>query len=915
MIRKVGNKMKKRILFILVFLLCILGFSLKDKDIKVNADVNLDIVSIEATNLAYADYLHLMFAVEAENTSDNEVNLLVWEENQTNYTYGSEDYKAEYYTKEVVKEKECLIYNSNGVAVKEIADEIYVRAHVNVGGTDYYSDVKKTSILTYLYDQLAQNTITSDQRALYQSLLDYASNVQKVLGYNTSKLANGNWYKIEVVNGLLNDGFNSGYYYAGTTVSIIANDNEIPFKEWKNSSNQSVSNNSEYSFAVNSSNVYTAYYAEFDSIQEVKEKIDSNPSGVSVEFVGEVIGFDSLGYAHVADDSGAIYVRAKNSLLTLGNVVKISGTGYVYTGSTYYPEYTRQIKDTNIVVENYEGNVNPLSVQEVSKDILEGLEKTDTDYAGNIVSVTGKVSVGSDKYSYYLLDESDNIIMQIHHYSTNFANSTSSSVNEFVNLNGKTVTVTGVVYRYYNNSMWTIQCIGLENQVIEVTEDENDEPTVEVVDTSVSFMMINDTHGALIDEEGNVGMARVSTLLNQYEAVENHIFIANGDMFQGTYVSNVNYGLPIIETLNAMDLDCFVIGNHEFDWGLDYIAQYKDGNEANGEANFPFLGANIYERSSGKMPDWLEAYTIIESGGAKIGIIGVIGDHESSILTPLVEDYEFVDLVSVVSQYAIELRTEKDCDVVVVANHDYTDADNIKLAALSGNSRVDAIFCAHTHTKNNESKTRSDGAVIPIVQNYDKNELVTQLVLQFSSNFVSLESYNVVQTNPKNYAIDSNIQSIISKYQDDIDKSNEVVGTTASQITKATLGKYATEAARKECSTDFAIINSGGVRTTISKGDITIGDIFNVFPFSNKMYVVEMTGSKLKSLYDNNTGYLYINSDYNSSSISNTKVYKVAVLDYVYHYYYYASTFSGLKYEESGIYLRDAVIDYFEEIY
>ena len=75
-------------------------------------------------------------------------------------------------------------------------------------------------------------------------------------------------------------------------------------------------------------------------------------------------------------------------------------------------EALTQVKDTDIVVENYDGNVNLISVQEVNKDILDGLTQTDTDYAGNIVSVTGKVSVGSDKYSYYLLDESDNIIIQ-----------------------------------------------------------------------------------------------------------------------------------------------------------------------------------------------------------------------------------------------------------------------------------------------------------------------------------------------------------------------------------------------------------------------------------------------------------------------------------------------------------------------
>ena len=901
--------MKKKILLIFVLLLCVLGISFKENNSKVNASVSLEVVSIESTNVAYADYLHLMFAVKAENVENEQVDLLVWDSLQENYIYGSETYKAGYYNNEEVNGADCLVYYSNGIAVKKISEELYVRAHVKVDGVDYYSDVKKASILIYLYEQLNKDSISDDQRALYQSLLDYASNVQKVLNYNSDKLANGNWYKIEVVNGLLNDGFNSGYYYEGTTVTIKANEQEEKFSSWKDSGSVVVSNSEEYTFSVSASNVYTANYAMFDTIAEVKAKIDANISGVSVEFIGEVIGFDSLGYAHVGDSTGSIYVRAKNDLLTLGNVVKISGTGYVYTGSANYPEYTRQISSTDIVVEDYDDTITLMGVQEINLNVLSGLGKTDSTYQGNVVSVTGTVSVGSDKYNYYLLDDEGNKIVQIHHYSNNFANSTSADTNEFVNLNGKKVCLTGVVYRYYEAyGLWSVQCIGLANQVVQIQE--------EVLDTSVSFYMINDTHGAFVDDSANVSIGRVSTLLDQYEESENHIVIANGDIFQGTYVSNVNYGLPLIESLNAMEADCFVLGNHEFDWGLDLIQAYKDGDESNGEANFPFLGANIYEKSTGKMPEWLEAYTIIETGGVKVGIIGVIGSsQESSILTPLVADYDFVDLVPVVEEYAIELRTEKDCDVVVVANHDYEDSDNVKLAALSGDARIDAIFCAHTHTKNNESKTRSDGVTIPIVQNYDKNELVTQLVLEFSDDLSTLDSYTVVQTNPNTYAIDSDIQVIIDKYADDIAKSNEVVGTTTSSISKATLGSYAVSAMKEESGADFAIINTGGVRTTIAKGDITIGSIFNVFPFSNTLYLVEMTGAQIKSLYDSNSSYLYIDSGYNSSSISDSTIYTVAVLDYVYHYSYYSSIFKNIEYNDTGIYVRDVVIEYIDNLY
>ena len=54
-----------------------------------------------------------------------------------------------------------------------------------------------------------------------------------------------------------------------------------------------------------------------------------------------------------------------------------------------------------------------------------------------------------------------------------------------------------------------------------------------------------------------------------------YILIHNGDAFQGSYVSGTYYGLPLVEAFNVIGFDCFVIGNHEFDWGIEKIAAYK----------------------------------------------------------------------------------------------------------------------------------------------------------------------------------------------------------------------------------------------------------------------------------------------------------------------------------------------------
>ena len=210
------------------------------------------------------------------------------------------------------------------------------------------------------------------------------------------------------------------------------------------------------------------------TIAQIKTKIDENPSGCEVTFTGVVVGFDSMGYAHVGDESGIIYVRAKHANLTLGAFVKISGEGIIYEGSANYPEYTRQIKADGITVEPASGNAPTVkdAVVVTSNDLKVSSENDKSkEFHGNLVTVTGTVYVGSDKFNYYLLDDEGNQLVGIHHYSLHFANSIEDSVNKFNALNGKKITLTGVIYRLYTaQNLWTFQYIYNELEYTVVSE-------------------------------------------------------------------------------------------------------------------------------------------------------------------------------------------------------------------------------------------------------------------------------------------------------------------------------------------------------------------------------------------------------------------------------------------------------------
>lgn len=429
----------------------------------------------------------------------------------------------------------------------------------------------------------------------------------------------------------------------------------------------------------------------------------------------------------------------------------------------------------------------------------------------------------------------------------------------------------------------------------------------------VNIFMINDTHGSFTSED-NQGVENVAGLLESLEKNTEYVKVANGDMFQGSYVSNVLYGLPMVDALNAMNFDAFVIGNHEFDWGLDKIALYNDGDLSNGEANFPFLGANIIEKATGKIPSWMEPYTVVNKGGTKVGIIGVIGDtFESSILAEYVADYNFIYPLQLIKQYAAELRQVYKCDSVIVSMHaqDYDlIADIVK---LSGDSVIDAVLCAHTHQRTLDTYTRSDGATIYSIQNRSNNIMAATLTLSLD------ENDKLINTEANHYYINNYPKSVLMKevvdrYASYVNTANRVLGTTSKSINKSTLGNYIVTAMKEEYNVDVSIINTAGVRSTINVGEITVAEVYEVLPFNNEVITTVMTGQQLKSLYNNNSSYLYFNSDFNASKLDSNKEYTVAVIDYVYTGVYYDEFDDTVPYYTNDL-ARDLLLEYIDNLY
>jgi 2',3'-cyclic-nucleotide 2'-phosphodiesterase (5'-nucleotidase family)/uncharacterized protein YcfL len=292
----------------------------------------------------------------------------------------------------------------------------------------------------------------------------------------------------------------------------------------------------------------------------------------------------------------------------------------------------------------------------------------------------------------------------------------------------------------------------------------------------INLFSFNDFHGGAYTDMSMV--SNIASYLKSFEGY--HLEIANGDIFQGSALSNYYHGRVLVEALNEIGFDGFVIGNHEFDWGIEVIGDYADGDDLNGEFNHPILAANIVYSDSQEPLPFTQPFFIEEFEGVKVGVIGLIGNIENSIASSRLDNIEFLDPVETAAQYASRLRTEYDVDIVVVYIHDSSDR-NQEYAALSGLEKIDAMFNGHSH-QNEASDIDRDGIDMPYAQmnNYDTSLVGIRLTFNKGTNMVIdfnvYGVYNDMMTDR-----DDAVDDIIEYYSQDVvylNYINEVLAET-----------------------------------------------------------------------------------------------------------------------------------------
>ncbi len=444
----------------------------------------------------------------------------------------------------------------------------------------------------------------------------------------------------------------------------------------------------------------------------------------------------------------------------------------------------------------------------------------------------------------------------------------------------------------------------------------------------LTIYTINDFHGAIQDDDGKYGISRLGNyIMTEKEKRPNEVVVLSaGDMFQGTGLSYYSKGLSVVEMMNTIGFDAMAIGNHEFDWGLDTILNYRDGKSNNGEANFPILGANILYEDTNELPEYVDPYTIIERGGLTIGIVGYIGyGLEDSIATKMIDEFYFAMPVDVVAPLVTEMRLQKGCDVVIAVGHDGSDANNKALANLSGDAKIDAIVNGHLHLESASFVTSTDGRKVPVVQAGSSGECVG--VINFE---VNQETQSISNPTVTTVTMDGSkpTNSKLDKYIDKIVKDTEpffgrVLGVAGEKISVSSVRLWAPNVVQKYMSVDVAFVNSGGIRADafpINKDEeVDVAKVYQIMPFDNIIKTCELKGSDIRKIL-NNSNIMYSNTVVrdgskifiNGKELDNDTYYTVATVDYLFDKTEHPFQ-KGQNIKNEGILYRDLLIQAIEE--
>ncbi|ECE0830304.1 bifunctional UDP-sugar hydrolase/5'-nucleotidase [Salmonella enterica subsp. enterica] len=410
----------------------------------------------------------------------------------------------------------------------------------------------------------------------------------------------------------------------------------------------------------------------------------------------------------------------------------------------------------------------------------------------------------------------------------------------------------------------------------------------------ITILHTNDHHGHFWRSEyGEYGLAAQKTLVDSIrKEVEQEggsvLLLSGGDINTGVPESDLQDAEPDFRGMNLIGYDAMAVGNHEFDNPLTVLRQQEKW------AKFPFLSANIYQKSTGER--LFKPWAIFTRQDIKIAVIGLTTDDTAKIGTPeYFTDIEFRKPAEEAKVVIQELNMNEKPDVIIATTHmgHYDNGDHGSnapgdvemarslpagsLAMIVGGHSQDPVCMASENKKQVNyvpgtpcAPDKQNG--IWIVQAHEWGKYVGRADFEFRNGEMKMVNYQLIPVNLKKkvtwdngkservlytpeIAENPQMLSLLTPFQNKgkaqlevkIGSVNGLLEGDRSKVrfVQTNMGRVILAAQIARTGADFGVMSGGGIRDSIEAGDITYKSVLKVQPFGNIVVYADMSGKEV----------------------------------------------------------------------
>ncbi|EDS7167163.1 bifunctional UDP-sugar hydrolase/5'-nucleotidase [Salmonella enterica] len=410
----------------------------------------------------------------------------------------------------------------------------------------------------------------------------------------------------------------------------------------------------------------------------------------------------------------------------------------------------------------------------------------------------------------------------------------------------------------------------------------------------ITILHTNDHHGHFWRSEyGEYGLAAQKTLVDSIRkevAQEGGsvLLLSGGDINTGVPESDLQDAEPDFRGMNLIGYDAMAVGNHEFDNPLTVLRQQEKW------AKFPFLSANIYQKSTGER--LFKPWAIFTRQDIKIAVIGLTTDDTAKIGNPeYFTDIEFRKPAEEAKVVIQELNMNEKPDVIIATTHmgHYDNGDHGSnapgdvemarslpagsLAMIVGGHSQDPVCMASENKKQVNyvpgtpcAPDKQNG--IWIVQAHEWGKYVGRADFEFRNGEMKMVNYQLIPVNLKKkvtwdngkservlytpeIAENPQMLSLLTPFQNKgkaqlevkIGSVNGLLEGDRSKVrfVQTNMGRVILAAQIARTGADFGVMSGGGIRDSIEVGDITYKSVLKVQPFGNIVVYADMSGKEV----------------------------------------------------------------------